>query len=149
MFEEATNIEKLIHNEAAKSGQDLAMVKTYVKGLFEHLHKVGSWHSFLSELKFNIDESSDTEPVEKRPMESINRSKQAEPVPGTSKQSDVVKRLRSSGPVPSTSKETKIPTPKSPEIIRKKGKTQFDGENRDTLKRTARDADECQVFKGN
>lgn len=108
VFEEATNIEKLMYNEAVKCGQDLNMVKTYVRGLHEHLHNIDGWHWILNELEFNTDQSNDIEEIEEQARKSTNNNnelKSLEPVASTSKQLPVVKRSKPPEPMPSTSKE--------------------------------------------
>lgn len=97
-----------MYNEAVKCGKDLNLVKSYVKGLYDYLHIIGGWHSFLSELEFTTDQSSDVEVIEEQTSKSANNNielKSLEPVASTSKQADVIKRSKPPEPKPSTSKE--------------------------------------------
>lgn len=94
-----------MYNETVKHGRDLNMVKTYVHGLHEHLHNVGGWHTFLNELKFNTDESSDMEEQTKKSANNNIELKSLEPAASTSKHSNVVKSSKPSEPMPITSKK--------------------------------------------
>ncbi|XP_055295613.1 uncharacterized protein LOC129565135 isoform X2 [Sitodiplosis mosellana] len=119
VFVENTNAKKLMHKEAVKAKQDLDLVNKYVQGLHPHLHVVTGWRPFMKKLKFNENQTNDTEATGKdNPTESVeksDKSKGSEPVPSTSKQADqvatkskqanVTKRSNSVNPIPSTSKQ--------------------------------------------
>lgn len=111
LFRDETNIQELIHQEAAKSqnGKDLTLLPSFAEGVHQQLHLIKGWHTSFKELKFkddNIDDSINNAATAKQtPSTNESKSKsetttseQNKLIPSTSKQAD---------PVPSTSKQAK------------------------------------------